>query len=388
MSCAVRIGLDARRLYGKRRGVGQYIFRLVQHLPELTEEFEFLLFADHRLPAEVVPKGCQQVLVGKPFSTESQSISGLWSKGYSIFWMNSLVPKTLRRKDVNLFHGTNFAIPILKEGPFVVTIHDMIYARVPNGYENIYKNYHRFLLPRAAMNAAKIITVSENGRRDIIELLKVPPEKVVTIHNGVDEDFRVLDDGEYLNIVRQTLKLPHRYILYVGAIERRKNLGVLVQAAAEILKEGIVDGLVLAGEEGYGAKLTWEKIEETKIQEKVLHIGYVPQEMMCGLYNLAEVFVMVSPYEGFGIPVLEAMACGTPVITSNCSSLPEVAGDAALLVSPSEKEELTAALRRILTDKNLRAELRAKGLKRVKQFSWRKSAEKHLEVYREVLSNI
>lgn len=388
MSGAVRIALDARRLYGKRRGVGQYIFRLVQHLPELTDEFAFLLFADQRLPIEVVPQGCQQVLVGKPFSTESQSISGLWSKGYSIFWMNSLVPKTLRKENVSLFHGTNFAIPILKDGPFVVTIHDMIYARLLNGYENIYRNYHRLLLPRAAMNAAKVITVSENGRRDIIELLKVPPEKVVTIHNGVDEEFRVVDDADYLNEVRQTLKLPRRYVLYVGAIERRKNLGVLVQAAAEILKEGIVDGLVLAGEEGYGANLTWEKIAETKIREKVLHIGYVPQEMMCGLYNLAEVFVMVSPYEGFGIPVLEAMACGTPVITSNCSSLPEVAGDAALLVSPSEPEELTVALRRLLTDKNLRAELRAKGLKRVKQFSWRKSAEKHLEVYREVLSNI
>jgi len=379
-----RIALDGRRLYGNRRGVGQYVYQLALRLPQLAPEFEFLLFVDRLLPD--VPSGCRQIQVGRPFSTKSQSRSGLRPKLYSLYWMNVLVPRALKREGVALFHGTNFALPMVTRGCYVATVHDMIYARVPGAFEQMYERYLGYLVPRSVRQARKVITDSEAVRRDLIELLGLEPDRVVAVHLGVDTAFSPADNPDYLNRVRQELKLPTRFVLYVGAIERRKKIEGLMRAVAVVLRKGLTDGVVLAGEEGHGAESVRQVIAELGITERVRYVGYVPQDLMGGLYNLAQVLVLASVYEGFGMPVLEAMACGTPVVTSNLSALPEVAGDAALLVSPRDPAELERALERVLTDERLRSDLRTKGLARVRQFTWEQTAAKHIEVYRSVLA--
>ncbi|MEO0079237.1 MAG: glycosyltransferase family 1 protein [candidate division WOR-3 bacterium] len=365
--------------------MGQYVYQLALHLPRLAPEFEFLLLLDRRLQEGDLPTGCRQVLIGRPFSTQSQSKSGIGAQLLSLYWMNVLVPQVLRRERVDVFHGTNFALPLFTSGCFVATVHDLIYARVPGAFEPKYEKYLSCLVPRSVHRARRVIAVSETTRRDIIELLNAEPERVVTVHHGVEPIYKPDQELEYLERVRRKLDLPERFILHVGAIERRKCLEALVRACARLFNKGRIDALVLAGEEGYGAEGVRRVIAETGVTNQVRYLGYVPQELIPGLYRLATVLTLVSWYEGFGMPVLEAMACGTPVVTANVSALPEVAGDAALLVTPNRPDELERALERVLTDEALRSELRAKGLARAGQFTWEKTAAKHVEVYRQVL---
>ncbi len=380
-----KIALDGRRLYGNKRGVGQYVYQLCVHLPGLAPDFEFILFVDRRLPEDSVPAGWRQIQVGKPFTTASQSRSGFHAKAYSFYWMNFLVPQVLKKEGVAIFHGTNFALPLFTSGRYVVTVHDLIYARVPGAFERMYERYLSFLVPRSVRRARRVIAVSETTRQDIIDLLRIAPKRVITIYHGVDRCYTSVRDPGYLANVRQSLRLPERFVLYVGAIERRKCLEVLVRAGGELVNRGIIDRVVLAGEEGYGAEAVRKTVSELQMEEKVQYIGYVRQEFLPGLYQLARCLVLVSWYEGFGMPVLEAMASGTPVVTANVSALAEVAGDAALLVPPNDKEALVQALQRLLTDEDLRATLINKGINRAQEFTWEKTAARHIEVYRGLL---
>jgi glycosyltransferase involved in cell wall biosynthesis len=190
---------------------------------------------------------------------------------------------------------------------------------------------------------------------------------------------------EELEHARQRLRLPRRFILHVGAIERRKKLETLLAAAVPLLSANLVDEIALAGEEGHGAGEVRRVAVELGIQERVRFLGYVAQELLPALYGLAQVLSLASVYEGFGMPVIEAMACGTPVVTSNVSSLPEVAGDAALMVTPGDVDGLRQALARLLTDVRLRDDLRQRGLARAREFSWESTAAGHLALYRRVL---
>ena len=185
--------------------------------------------------------------------------------------------------------------------------------------------------------------------------------------------------------IRSQFDLPERFALHVGVVETRKNIEVLLKAGAGLLAENLLDVIVLAGMDGRGSDAVRRTVAELRIEGRVRFLGYVPQVAMHGLYSLARVFVMPSWYEGFGMPVLEAMACGTPVIASCVSSLPEVVGDGALLVSPDDTAGLEQALRSLLTDSRLWSEMKEKGLNRVREFNWNKSAVKHLDVYRQVL---
>jgi glycosyltransferase involved in cell wall biosynthesis len=299
--------------------------------------------------------------------------------------MNVLVPGVLRRERVDLFHGTNIAVPLFGGGRCVTTIADLVSVRVPGTFTRFYDLYRTLSVPAAARRSAHIVAISESTRRDILELLRVLPEKVTTIHLGVDASFAPVTDAGRLERTRERFGLPDRFIIHVGAVERQKRLEPLMAAAAAVLAKGLVDGVVLAGEEGRGTENVRRVVAELGIGERVKFLGYVPQEFMAPLYTLARCAVYPSWYEGFGIPVLEAMACGTPVITSNTSSLPEVAGDAGLLVPPGDVEALTVALERVLTNERFRDGLVSKGKIRVGQFRWDTCAAKHVDVYRRIL---
>ena len=376
------VARDARRLAGNRRGIGLYVHNLTRCLPGAAPDIDFLLLVDRPLPPDRVPPGCRAVVVGRRPSADSQSVSGSSAKLYSIYWMNVLVPSVLKRERVDLFHGTNIAVPLVGGCHCVSTIADLVSARVPGTFTPFYDFYRKLSVPAAASRSVHVVAISESTRHDILELLRVVPEKVTTIHLGVDASFVPVTDAARLERTRERLGLPGRFILHVGAVERQKRLEPLMVAAADVLKRDLVDCVVLAGEEGRGAQNVRQVVAELGISERVKFLGYVHQELMAPLYTLARCAVYPSWYEGFGMPVLEAMACGTPVVTSNASSLPEVGGDAALLVPPGDVGAMTQALEQLLTDERQRADRASRGLARAKRFTWEACAARHVEVYR------
>jgi glycosyltransferase involved in cell wall biosynthesis len=381
-----RVAIDARRLSGLRRGVGRYIHLLTSHLSRHAPDIEVLLCVDRRLPQDVVPNGCTPFVVGTSYGAP---VKRFWDPGariHSVYWMNVLLPLALQRARADLFHGTNYALPLRTPCPAVATIHDMIYARVPDAFEPAYRRYMQSLVPRVARQADHIIADSHATRADIIGLLAVEPGKVTVVHLGVGQEFRWPLDETYLADVKRRLSLPDKFVLHVGAVERRKNLGLLLGVCRERLCSGALDAIVLAGEDGYQADKVRAAAAELGIERHVVQLGYVGQSLLPGLYSLARVLSLVSPYEGFGLPVIEAMACGTPVVTSDCSSLPEVAGGAALLVAPGDAAALARAIESLLTDAALRSSMIQKGLARARQFRWTDTAAAHADVYRKVIA--
>jgi glycosyltransferase involved in cell wall biosynthesis len=300
--------------------------------------------------------------------------------------MNVLVPGVLKRERVDLFHGTNIAVPLVGGCRCVSTIADLVSVRVPGTFTPFYDLYRELSVPAAARRAAHIVAISESTRRDILELIRVRPEKVTTIHLGVDASFVPVTDAAQLKRARERFSLPDRFIIHVGAVERQKRLESLMQAAARALEAGLIDAVVLAGEEGRGADNVRRVVAELGIGERVKFLGYVPQEFIASLFTLARCAVYPSWYEGFGMPVLEAMACGTPVIASNASSLPEVGGDAAVLLPPGDVGAMAKALEQLLTDERARSDRVRLGLARARRFTWEACAAFHVEVYRRFIS--
>lgn len=243
--------------------------------------------------------------------------------------------------------------------------------------------YFRCVGQWAAQSSRLIVTVSESAKRDIVRSVGVPERKVRVVHEGIDDTFKVVSDLQLLRSVRTQYRLPDRFILAVGTLEPRKNLPALIQAYRTIRRSSSTQlGLVIAGRTGWKATTLQQEADG----DDVTFTGFVPQQHLVALYNLAEMFVLPSLYEGFGFPPLEAMACGCPVIVSNRGSLPEVVGDAAILIDPEREESIAAAIRMLEGNHSLRVSLIGRGFERIKSFSW-KSTAKHTEaLYKQVVS--
>ena len=376
-----KIAIDARRMARKSlEGIGRYVHQLASRLPALAPEFEFLLLTDRALRADKVPNGCRQVVLGQAFEEGSAR-----AKAYSPFWMNGYVPRFLAHEGVSLFHGTNYALPALGRCRHVVNIHDISFVRVPRAFSLLHRSYLRSMVSLGVRRADHVIVGSESARNDLVRMGGVESSSLSVIHHGIDECYAPCEDRDYLTRVREQFSLPPRYVLHVGVVEARKNIEALLKAGAPLVRDGTVDEIVLAGRDGRGSDSVRRTASELGVLDKIRFLGYVPQHLMCGLYNLARVLVLPSWFEGFGLPIIEAMACGTPVAASDSSSLPEVAGGAALLFPAAEPPALENALRRLLGDPGLHADLRLRGLARAADFSWARSASQHLEVYRLVL---
>jgi glycosyltransferase involved in cell wall biosynthesis len=237
----------------------------------------------------------------------------------------------------------------------------------------------------AARRADAILTVSEASKRDILHFFNVPAEKIVVVHNAIDERFWVPPEDEDVARVRERYQLTHRFVLYAGNIKPHKNLVRLIEAFAQV-RQGEDDDLklLIIGDQISKLPALRLAVHRLKLHKHVRFLGYLPDETLAVLYRLAAVFVFPSLYEGFGLPPLEAMASGTPVVTSNTSSLPEVAGDAAVLVDPYEVESIVDGIRRVLTDDTLATTLRQKGPLRAREFSWERSVRKTQELYEAV----
>jgi glycosyltransferase involved in cell wall biosynthesis len=287
---------------------------------------------------------------------------------------------------VSLFHATEHLLPWLTRARSVFTLHDVAYQRYPHYHLLQNRLYLSLMMPRFLARADAIICVSEHTRRDALHYYpKLNPAKIHVIPEGVEPHFRPPALPADLAPIRAKYGLPERFILYVGTIEPRKNLPVLLEAYAALRQHMPEVGLVIVGGKGWLYESFFQTLKRLALEPHVILTGYVPEADLPLLMACARVFAYPSEFEGFGLPPLEAMACGVPVACSNASSLPEVVGEAGLLLSPHDAHGWQAALYNLLTDDDLRADLRERSLARARQFTWQKAAQQTLEVYRSLL---
>jgi glycosyltransferase involved in cell wall biosynthesis len=366
----VRIAIDARKL--RDYGIGTYIRNLLRHLARLDRETEYVVFcyeADRALAAELGDNFRPVPILARPYSLAEQVA----------------IPFHLARLGIGLFHAPHYTLPPLAPCPAVVTIHDCIHLAFPQYLPGrLARLYARLALRLAARRARRILTVSEASRRDILRLLGPPPERVVVVPNAIDEQFWTPPAPQEVARVAERYQLADPFVLYAGNIKPHKNLERLIAAFARLRRGGFERvKLLIIGDEISKYPALRRAVHRHQLHPVVRFLGFVPDRTLAVLYRLADLFVFPSLYEGFGLPPLEAMASGTPVVTSNVSSLPEVVGDAAVLVDPYDPDAIAEGMRRVLSDPDLRAELRAKGLARAREFSWDRSVERIRQIYAE-----
>jgi glycosyltransferase involved in cell wall biosynthesis len=288
--------------------------------------------------------------------------------------------------DVHLFHATEHLLPKLTRARSVFTLHDTAYLLFPEYHLPRNRIYLRAMMPRFLERADRVIAVSENTRRDALRLYRLDPGKIEVIPEGVDARFRPEVDDTIVSAVRRRYDLPERFILCISTIEPRKNLTTLLEAYAALRHDHPDVRLVIVGGKGWLFERFFERLRSLGLEGEVVLTGYVPDEDVPALLNAAELFAFPSEFEGFGLPPLEAMACGVPVVCSNAASLPEVVGEAGVLLPPRDVAAWVEALGRLLDDAQLREDLRARGLERASRFTWDAAARRTLDVYRSVMA--
>ena len=303
-----------------------------------------------------------------------------------LIWLGQLARVGLDRflPNAELYHATEHLLLPLRAAPTVLTVHDLIFRRFPAHHKPLNRWYLNLTLPLYCRRANHIIAVSECTRRDLIAAYHLPPQKITVIDEAAAPRFR-LQPPDTVAAVRARYRLPDRYLIFVSTIEPRKNLARLLAAFETLRAEGLTDSLVIVGRRGWLYDDFFARLERSPARDAVIFPGYVPDADLPPLYAGAQACVFPSLYEGFGLPVLEAMACGTPVVTSSTSSLPEVGGDAALYFDPADVEQITETTRRLLRDPALREEMRARGLEQAARFSWARAAKETQAVYDAVL---
>lgn len=372
----MRICINASPAVHHIAGLGRYTQELMAALMAVDPDNEYVAFYNRPTEAQVDPPLDRLPHLTTNLPTKPWRLSALLAH-LTRFPQDRLFP------GVDLFHATDHLLPPLSRVKSVFTVHDLIFRFHPETHKALNRWFLSFMMPRFLQAADAVIAVSECTKRDIVRLYGLDEGKIRVIYEGVNPSFRPVQP-EVIKRVRQKHGIQQGYILCVSTIEPRKNLGSLLEAYRALKDQGTENKLVIVGKKGWLYEGFFRRLRELGLEDEVIFPGFVPDEELPAVYSAADLFVFPSLYEGFGLPVLEAMACGAPVITSNTSSLPEVAGEAALLVHPTSIEELAGAMRRVLEKEELREELRAKGPKQAARFSWESAARETLAVYEAV----
>lgn len=336
---------------------------------------------------------CVSTLIApRPLDHRSSLPARAMRGAHQVMWTQFGLRAGLRRLKPDLLHAPAFVSTLVPPCPLVVTIHDMAYVRFPQHYSKPWLWYTRLLVPLAARRARAVIAVSEHARRDVLRYLRLPPKKVHVVLQGVDlQRFRPLS-GLATEGVARRYGLDTPFILHVGNLAARKNIPTLLSAVFRLkrahswgARKVVLAGGVSPGLPGYAD--IEATVEALGLETDVVFLGHVPDDDLPAIYNLADAVVMPTLHEGFGVPVIEGMACGRPVIAADTSSIPEVAGDAAILVDPKDVDAWAGALSRVLSNRALRQEMAERGLARARGFTWENTARNTLAVYRHVLGN-
>lgn len=372
----MRIAIDYTAAIRQGAGIGTYVRNLTAAmLTQDTVNHYTLLTSGRPTPKHPFPVAAN--VQGRSILIPDRYLNILWYR-----WRVP-VPASIFSGSVDIYHGPDFVLPPLsKKVRKVVTVHDLAFLEHPEYAVPSLAAYLKQVVPRAVEEADVVATVSHEVSRTLMKHFQAPREKLTVIPNGVNPYFRRITDPIILNATRYKFGLKQPFVFTVGTMQPRKNHIGLIKAFYEARQQKKGPALLaIAGEEGWLYEETRKTVADLKLENKVRFLGRVSDLELISLYSMAEIFAFPSFFEGFGIPPLEAMACGAPVITSNTSSLPEVVGDAALLVDPANVSEMAQALVRLSEDEALRQELQRKGYERAKEYSWEKSASKQLNIY-------
>jgi glycosyltransferase involved in cell wall biosynthesis len=375
----MRIGIDYTSAVQQKAGIGRYTRGLVEGLARFDQDNRYKLFSAGKDPQfRYWPRNFS--LKELPI-TERQLIA-LWQR------MRLPLPVELVTGLVDVYHSPDFVLPPVLAARTVLTVHDLSFMRHPECSSEALLDYLMEAVPRSVEQADLILADSKSTRDDLMELLEVPEKKILVLYPGLESHFAPARNDYLLRRLLERYDVHYPYILGVGTLQPRKNFVRLIKAYNILVRRyQIPHKLVIVGSKGWLYKEIEETIHALRLDGRVNLTGFVKDQDLPYLYGAAEVFAFPSLYEGFGIPVLEAMGCGTPVVTSSVSSMPEVAGDAALLVSPYDVEALASALWRLLDDAYLQNELCLRGFERVRQFTWRETAKKLVRAYRRLFVN-
>ncbi len=363
----MKIAFSARGLSIPSGGVHQLIKSLVPALAQLRGDDELFVIHNQEKFRGLAPD-CSEIVI----------------KGNNRIWWDFVrLPKILHKLKIDAAIFPKNIIPFFINCPSYAIIHDLAYFdRKLNSYPILDTIYIRTMIPNSVRKAAGVFAVSENTKKDIVRLTNCDPKKITVTYEAADKIYRPIKDTSCLQAVRQKYKLPDNFILYVGSLSPRKNIAGLLNAFSQICQK-IPHNLVLTGSKSWKDSPVYQAMHRLNLGDRINQLGYVESEDMPVLYNLAGAYIYPSLYEGFGLPVLEAMQCGCPVVASNATSIPEVAGDAAILVNPLDTTDIAQAIYRVLSDSKLQKELVYAGFQQTKKFSWERCANTMLKTIRQ-----
>lgn len=384
----MKIAFEVQPLYEKEKtGVGWHMYNIIFTITNKFPQYRFTLLSFEEIDKNNIPQSIQDLERKNCKIAFNEKIPWIYRKMLNKFGIKSLSTDSSNKKH-DIYHFFNFTLPEkVPPGKTVLTVHDMVYKVFPETMSKA--NYKKLAenLEQSCRQANAIITCSNNSKREIVKYLNIPAEKIHVVYNAVDaKRFHNNYSHEEIRLTQKKYKLPEQYFLYLGTLEPRKNVTGLIEAYNELLKVGQkIPKLVVAGKKGWDYEDIFQKVKALYLHEFVFFPGYVEDADVPKLMKGATAFVFPSWYEGFGMPPLEAMACGVPVIASNTSALPEVVGDAGLLVDPFSVKEISEAMQALINNEELRNVLVQKGLNRAKAFTWEKAAEKVMQVYESLL---
>ena len=379
----MKIGIEAQRIFRKKKhGMDMVALELIRNLQTIDNENEYLIFVKPDVDDSVIQESANFRIV---------KLKG----GFYPLWEQIVLPRAAKKLGCQILHCTSNTAPIFTSIPLVVTLHDIIYMessylKILRGTGTLYQKfgnaYRKIFVPRIVRKSQKIITVSHFEKNRIGHYFGIgESDRLVAVYNGVSEHFKMVTDQSELKRVREKYRLPDRYFFFLGNTDPKKNTPGVLKAYSDFLKQtGLDIKLVMLDYDRSELEKLLDEIGDKELINQIALTGYVVNTDLPAIYCQCELFLYPSLRESFGIPMLEAMGCGVPVITSNTSSMPEVAGDGALIIDPFNANEITQAMITIESNKDLRTDLIKKGLKQAAKFSWKAMAENVLEIYQEM----
>ena len=380
----MRIGIDIRSLQNdsQNRGIGAYTRCLIKSLLSANGQNEYVFFAFKNKPLPEFLK--EEIFRNVEILQVIPQV-----KYIRILSAHIIFPYIIAKERLDIFHSLENMVPVFSQTKKLITVHDFIYNdyKVYNKENGLYKNIYFYLRDKTLKYADKIIAVSEYTKKKVMELMGIKKERIEVIYEAASEIFRPIDNSELFLKVREKYHLKSDFILYVGALLQHKNIDGLIRVFEQVSLKDV--NLVIVGPKVKDNMRYLKSIntlmEQLRIKDRVYILGYIPQEDLLALYNMAKIFISLSFYEGFGLPVLEAMSCGKPVIASQNTSMQELVGSNGILVDPYNIEEIIIAIENLLSDEKLRILLSKKGLQRSGEFSWDKTARETLSLYEDLL---
>ena len=375
----MRIGLEITAAVQQSGGIGRYVREMLSALSDIDQSNQYRLFYASKNRSNHTVLDLPENFRVRQLPMNDIWLARIWQR------IRLPLPVELITGSLDIYHSPDFTLPpTLSDIPTLLTVHDLSFLRTPESAAPGLRGYLEVAVKRSVKLATHVLADSQSTKDDLIELYATPEDKITVLYAGVSSAFHPVTDSNQLMKVRKHYKLGEKpFVLSVGTLQPRKNHVTLIKAFEQALSDSEYN-LVLAGGQGWSYEEVHELVRSRGLQHRVLFPGFVADEDLSALYSSADVMAFPSLYEGFGLPVLEAMACGVPVLASNTSCLPEVAGGAAVFVNPKNVEAMSDALLKLVSNVDLRKTLREKGFERVEQFRWQSSAVKLLGVYRDL----